>query len=388
MFMKKIGNSGAAPSEGNPSGGAAVELVHVQKTYGDFTAIADLNLQVAEGEFLSIIGPSGCGKSTTLRMIGGFLKPTAGQVFLKGKDVTGLDASCRDTCMVFQDYALFPHMAVLQNVAFGLKMSGVGLAQRNAKAKEALELVGLAGSDGKKPSQLSGGQRQRVALARSIVMHPSVLLLDEPLGALDAQIRRQMQLELKKLQKQLHHTFIYVTHDQEEAMTMSDRILILRDGAVQQLGTPNALYDSPCSLFVAKFLGDCSVLEGQYDGQTVTTECLGAISGRLTAKPFTGHAAVCIRPEKLKLHAPEEPAAADYSCTGQVESVIYKGINTRILVRCGQQGFVCEVAGHTGYREGDAVKVAFDTGDAIVVPFETVDIHALVSQEDSYEKRQ
>lgn len=367
-------------AEGAPSVDSIVELKHVSKWYDSYKAIDDLNLRVTPGEFLSIIGPSGCGKSTTLRMIGGFLQPTEGSVLLKGQDVTQLDASQHDTCMVFQDYALFPHMTVEQNVAFGLKMAKMSKAERLEKAREALELVGLSGYGSRKPSHLSGGQRQRVALARAIVMHPSVLLLDEPLGALDAQIRRQMQLELKKLQKKLGHTFIYVTHDQEEAMTMSDRILLMRGGVVQQLGTPKELYDDPCSLFVAKFLGECSVIEGQYDGREVATG-LGKLTGRLTAAPFAGHAAVCIRPENLSLLAAEEASGKDYAFPGTVRAVIYRGLGTQMTVACGEQEFICEMPGHTPFVEGDAVKIAFNANDALIVPYEEIDINALVSVE-------
>ncbi len=385
--MKKSCSCVKSPEENVSSSGALVTLQDVTKVYDHVKVIDGLNLQVAQGEFLSIIGPSGCGKSTTLRMIGGFLKPTSGTILLKGEDVTGLDPSKHDSCMVFQDYALFPHMTVLQNVAFGLKMAGVSKKERAERAKEALALVGLADFGQRKPSQLSGGQRQRVALARAIVMRPTVLLLDEPLGALDAQIRRQMQMELKNLQRKLNHTFIYVTHDQEEAMTMSDRILLMRAGVVQQIGTPSELYDSPCSLFTAKFLGDCSVIEGEYDGESVTVRALGKIRGRCTAKPFTGRAAVCIRPEKLSICREAEAAAGEYCYKATVKSVIYKGLNTRVLLdSCGQE-FVCEVAGHAQCCEGQTVQISFAGQDAVIVPYESIDINALVSLEDSNEKQ-
>ena len=359
-----------------------VSLDHVTKVYGTHKVIDDLCLEVKEGEFLSIIGPSGCGKSTTLRMIGGFLKPTEGDVYLGGEKVTERSAAERDTSMVFQDYALFPHMSVLDNVTFGLKMAHVAKKERYERGEEALSLVGLAGFGKRKPSQLSGGQRQRVALARSIVMRPRVLLLDEPLGALDAQIRRAMQIELKHLQRSLDQTFIYVTHDQEEAMTMSDRILLMQAGVIRQCGTPAELYDSPTSVFAARFLGECSIIDGDYDGKAVATRTLGAVEGRLTAKPFTGPACICLRPEKIAVVPADAPVVGDYAFSGQVTATVYKGLNTRLHVNCAGESFVCEVMGHSPLAIGDAVALCFHKADAIIVPYEEVDVSMLVSRED------
>lgn len=360
-----------------------VVLNHVTKIYGDHKVIDDLCLEVKEGEFLSIIGPSGCGKSTTLRMIGGFLKPTEGTVYINGENVTELSAAERDTSMVFQDYALFPHMSILDNVAFGLKMAHVPKKEREERAEEVLRLVGLAGYGKRKPSQLSGGQRQRVALARSIVMHPHVLLLDEPLGALDAQIRRQMQVELKHLQRSLDQTFIYVTHDQEEAMTMSDRILLMQSGVIRQCGTPAELYDSPTSVFAARFLGECSIIDGMYDGTAVSTKSLGKIEGRLTAEPFTGDACICLRPEKLTVALKGElPQKNDYIFEGIIVSSVYKGLNTRLHVQCCDETFICEVMGHCPLNIGAEVVLGFSKEDAVIVPYEAVDTSMLVSRED------
>ena len=372
-----------ADTAANPAAVSIVSLDHVTKVYGTHKVIDDLCLEVKAGEFLSIIGPSGCGKSTTLRMIGGFLKPTEGEVYLAGKKVTELSAAERYTSMVFQDYALFPHMTILENVAFGLKMAGMKKKEREAQAEEVLALVGLSGYGKRKPSQLSGGQRQRVALARSIVMRPSVLLLDEPLGALDAQIRRQMQIELKHIQRSLDQTFIYVTHDQEEAMTMSDRILLMQAGIIRQCGTPAELYDSPTSVFAARFLGECSIIDGEYDGATVETKTLGKISGRLTAQAFTGPACICLRPEKLRI-APSNEAltGCDYSYTGTVKTSVYKGLNTRLHVDCRGESFVCEVMGHCPLQPGDGITLGFSCNDAIIVPYEAVDDSMLISKED------
>ncbi|HET9498408.1 MAG TPA: spermidine/putrescine ABC transporter ATP-binding protein, partial [Candidatus Limnocylindria bacterium] len=232
-----------------------VRLEHVSKSFGETVAVDDLSLEIWRGEFFSMLGPSGCGKTTTLRMIGGFEEPTSGTVYLGDQDVTGLPPFKRNVNTVFQNYALFPHLSIYENVAFGLRRKKVADAEIKTRVGEMLELVELPGFEQRKPTMLSGGQQQRVALARALINHPQVLLLDEPLGALDLKLRKQMQIELKRIQSEVGITFIYVTHDQEEAMTMSDRIAVMRHGKIEQLGTPEELYERPTTAFVAGFLG-------------------------------------------------------------------------------------------------------------------------------------
>ncbi|MGB7804981.1 MAG: spermidine/putrescine ABC transporter ATP-binding protein, partial [Actinomycetota bacterium] len=240
-----------------------VRLERVTKQFGDVAAVDDLSLDIEEGEFFSMLGPSGCGKTTTLRMIGGFEDPTYGTVYLGGRDVTDLPPYKRDVNTVFQSYALFPHLNVFENVAFGLRRRKVGKDEVGTRVKDALKLVDLVGFEERKPPQMSGGQQQRVALARALVNHPQVLLLDEPLGALDMKLRKQMQLELKRIQQEVGITFIYVTHDQEEAMTMSNRLAVMRLGKIEQLGDPEPVYENPATEFVAGFLGASNMLEGE-----------------------------------------------------------------------------------------------------------------------------
>ncbi|HVD70926.1 MAG TPA: ABC transporter ATP-binding protein, partial [Actinomycetota bacterium] len=242
--------------------GVAVSLEHVVKRFGDVTAVDGVDLQVREGEFFSMLGPSGSGKTTCLRMIAGFEQPTEGRILLGGHDVSGSPPYQRDVNTVFQDYALFPHMSVAQNVAYGLMVRKVAKADRSERVEQALAMVSLGEYGNRKPAQLSGGQRQRVALARALVMRPKVLLLDEPLGALDLKLRQQMQIELKDIQQDVGLTFIYVTHDQEEALTMSDRLAVFNRGKIEQIGTPAEVYERPSTGFVAGFVGVSNVLEG------------------------------------------------------------------------------------------------------------------------------
>jgi spermidine/putrescine transport system ATP-binding protein len=245
------------------SGDWAVELLHVTKAFGDFIAVEDTSLQIADGEFFSLLGPSGCGKTTSLRMIAGFEEPTSGQIFIKGQQVAGIPPYRRPVNTVFQSYALFPHMTVAQNVAFGLEMKKTAKSEIARRVEEALELVQLPGMAARRPKQLSGGQQQRVALARALVNRPQVLLLDEPLGALDLKLRKAMQLELKQIQSEVGITFIYVTHDQEEALTMSDRIAVMSDGQVQQVGKAKEIYEHPSNRFVADFIGETNFIQGK-----------------------------------------------------------------------------------------------------------------------------
>jgi putative spermidine/putrescine transport system ATP-binding protein len=285
----------------------AVRLTGIRRAYGDVVAIAGLDLDIAHGEFFTLLGPSGSGKTTTLRVIAGFERPDEGRVELEGVDVTRTPPSERDVNTVFQDYALFPHMTVAENVEYGLRVKGLGRRARRAKANEVLERVRLPHVGARKPVQLSGGQRQRVALARAIVNSPSVLLLDEPLGALDLKLRQEMQVFLKALQRDLAITFVYVTHDQEEALTMSDRLAVFNDGRIEQVGTPADVYEHPETEFVAGFVGVSNVLER--DGRRFT-----------------------IRPEKI--HMSEDGAGEP----GVVREVVYAGMVTRYIVELDAGG--------------------------------------------------
>jgi spermidine/putrescine transport system ATP-binding protein len=283
-----------------------VRLERVTKTFGDALAVDDLSLDIAEGEFFSMLGPSGCGKTTTLRMIGGFEEPSRGTVYLGGRDVTDLPPYKRDVNTVFQSYALFPHLNVFENVAFGLRRRKVAKGDVKARVDEALRLVEMSGFEERKPGQMSGGQQQRVALARALVNHPKVLLLDEPLGALDLKLRKQMQLELKRIQQEVGITFIYVTHDQEEAMTMSNRLAVMRAGRAEQIGPPEEVYEKPQTQFVAAFLGASNLLEGQLKDQANGTSTVLLAGGDVVhlpdeRAPFqTGDSVLIgVRPEKI-----------------------------------------------------------------------------------------
>ncbi len=293
----------------------AVSLHGLSKRYGDVVAVDDLDLELEEGEFFSMLGPSGSGKTTVLRLIAGFERPTAGRVLLGDQDVTALPPYARDVNTVFQDYAIFPHLDVLKNVEYGLRVKKVGKEDRRARALEALAAVQLEGYEKRRPDQLSGGQRQRVALARALVNRPKVLLLDEPLGALDLKLRREMQLELKQIQREVGITFVFVTHDQEEALTMSDRIAVFNHGRVEQIATPVELYEHPASSFVAGFVGTSNRLDPQ------SSQALG----------LDGDFAV--RPEKLRLAGAGQTAGdGEIAAPGRVAEVVYLGPSTHTMV--------------------------------------------------------
>lgn len=294
----------------------AIKFDKVSRHFGEVKAVDGADLEIRDGEFFSMLGPSGSGKTTCLRMIAGFDRPTAGQIFLYGQDVSNLPPYDRDVNTVFQDYALFPHMSVSENIAYGLMVKKVARPERIKKVDEMLELVQLSGFGGRKPSQLSGGQRQRVALARALINHPKVLLLDEPLGALDLKLRQQMQVELKAIQKRVGITFIFVTHDQEEALTMSDRIALFNQGRIEQIGTPAEIYEHPKSAFVAGFVGTSNLVRGD-------------VARRITGVEVT----FSIRPEKIHLGNIHENAPTDsYSSDGTIRDVVYLGLYTRYLV--------------------------------------------------------
>jgi len=297
-----------------PTGGVDVpdvRLVGVRKTYGEVVAVDRVDLEIASGEFFTLLGPSGSGKTTTLRLIAGFERPDQGRIELAGRDVTGLPPYSRDVNTVFQDYALFPHMTVAENIDYGLRVKGVPRRERRLRVDEILKVVQLPGLGDRKPIQLSGGQRQRVALARALVNHPQVLLLDEPLGALDLKLRQEMQIELKRIQRAVREvgiTFVYVTHDQEEALTMSDRLAVFNEGKVEQIGTPAAVYERPENAFVAGFVGASNVL--QRSGRTFT-----------------------VRPEKIRMTADGGTRRDDRNAaTGRIRDVVYAGMFTRYVV--------------------------------------------------------
>jgi spermidine/putrescine transport system ATP-binding protein len=306
-----------------------VRLDGVTKSFDDVVAVDDLSLEVDRGSFFALLGPSGCGKTTTLRMIGGFEEPTAGTIYLGEEPVTGRPPYKRDVNTVFQSYALFPHLTIFENVAFGLRRRGIRGQDVKGRVIEILRLVGLSGLDKRKPSQLSGGQQQRVALARALVNRPRVLLLDEPLGALDLKLRKQMQLELKAIQHDIGITFVHVTHDQEEAMTMADRIAIMRAGKIEQLGTPSELYEEPKTAFVASFLGISNLLTGtvsasdavRLEDGTVVRLPGEALRGR------SGRVAVGVRPEKIRLGHAEENRLS-----GRLLETAYVGVATQYVL--------------------------------------------------------
>jgi spermidine/putrescine transport system ATP-binding protein len=324
--------------EASAQGVPSVRLERVTKRFGDLEAVRDLTLDIESGEFFTLLGPSGCGKTTTLRMIAGFEEPTEGRVLLDGGDVTGLPAFKRPTNTVFQSYALFPHLSVEDNVAFGLRRRKVDKQEVQRRVKEELERVGLAAEAKRKPAQLSGGQQQRVALARALVNRPAVLLLDEPLGALDLKLRKQLQVELKGIQRDVGITFVYVTHDQEEALTMSDRIAVVNRGVIEQVDVPEAVYERPRTTFVAGFIGVSNLMPGKVvsangrlaelrldAGVTVRTDAAGASVGERV------HAVV--RPEKLEIDAAGASAGDRPSVHGVLESSLYLGTATQVVVR-------------------------------------------------------
>ena len=307
---------------------ADVRLEQVVKRFDDMVAVAGISVEIPRGSFFAMLGPSGCGKTTTLRMIGGFDEPTEGRIFLGDQDVVGLPPYKRDVNTVFQSYALFPHMNIEDNVGFGLDRKGVEKQVRRGRVAEILELVGLTGYAKRKPRQLSGGQQQRVALARALVNHPRVLLLDEPLGALDLKLRKQMQLELKRIQHEVGITFVHVTHDQEEAMTMADTIAVMNGGQIEQLGPPTELYEHPATAFVAGFLGVSNLLPGRIEERGVIRLDDGT-AVRATVNGRTGDVAAGVRPEKITIGA----GGGANELPGTVSETAYIGVATQVVVR-------------------------------------------------------
>jgi len=337
---------------------AAVRFASVSRQFGDVRAVDAVSFEIGDGEFFAMLGPSGSGKTTCLRLIAGFERPDSGEVHIHGQDVAGIPPFDRDVNTVFQDYALFPHMSVVDNVAYSLMVRKVPAGERRRRAEEALDLVRLAGLGGRKPAALSGGQRQRVALARALINHPSVLLLDEPLGALDLKLREQMQVELKALQRKVGITFVYVTHDQQEALSMSDRLAVFNDGRIEQIGPPQEIYEHPATPFVAGFVGTSNLIE---------SPLAQAVAGL--------DRAFCVRPERIRILGEGEAASGSLCVVeGSVEEVQYLGASTRYGVRVGEGARLAVIqqndlgAAGPAARLGESVRLGFDRKAIQVMP--------------------
>jgi spermidine/putrescine transport system ATP-binding protein len=359
------------------------------------TAVDSVDLTIGEGEFFSLLGPSGCGKTTTLRMIGGFEEPSEGQILLYGNDVVGVPPNHRDVNMVFQSYALFPHMSVYENVAFGLRRKGVDTASTKQRVGEMLELVQLEGKSDRRPRELSGGQQQRVALARALVNKPRALLLDEPLAALDLKLRQAMQLELKRIQREVGITFIFVTHDQNEALTMSDRLVVMNAGKIEQLGSPREIYERPRTRFVAGFIGTSNIITGtvrEMDGTSAVLETTSPDETLVVADAHDAAAEVgkplhiTVRPEKISIST-DTPAPGRCAIRGTVSEVVYLGTSTQYAVRTMddtellvflQNSSDPDDIAHRGqeiwlsWRPDHSLAIAVDSSDADVIDREAV----------------
>lgn len=355
--------------------GGNVQLESLTKRFDDVTAVDGISLEIRSGEFFSLLGPSGCGKTTTLRMVAGFEPPTSGQILLDGVDVGNWPPHRRNVNTVFQSYALFPFLSVAENVAFGMKYKSVPKSEIKGQVAEALELVQLSGYEGRRPNQLSGGQQQRVALARALVLRPSVLLLDEPLGALDAKLRRTLQVELGVLQKQVGITFLYVTHDQEEALTMSDRLAVMNHGQIVQLGTPEEVYNEPVDAYVADFLGVSNLMDAQVESRDTRGPCrlrlgdftLEAEAGQLDA---TGAVKLAIRPERIHLHPHD--AGGRNRVPGMIERLVFLGSTTHVFLRLATGSALQTLVRNDGaelpFRQGTPVSVDLPADALRVLP--------------------
>lgn len=350
--------------------GHIVEIEGVNKVYGKNHVVKDLNLTVEEGEFLTLLGSSGCGKTTTLRMIAGFEEPTSGSIRVEGENIEDKEPFERNVNTVFQSYALFPHKTIYDNIAYGLKMKKVPKPEIKERVTEMMELVQLEGFEKRYPSQLSGGQKQRVAIARALINKPRVLLLDEPLGALDLKLRKQMQLELKRLQKKLNITFIYVTHDQEEALTMSDRIAIMHDGVLDQLGTPSEIYEAPATKFVATFIGETNIFDGSVsfvngkDVQIMVEN--GFISGIGEGFRFGEYMTVSVRPEKMKFSS---SPVDGFGITAYVKDYVYVGSVIKCIVSLpnGNELKIERLAGQELPDIGSRIYPYWNKEDAVLI---------------------
>ena len=342
-----------------------IELRHISKVYSDngFKAVDDFNLEVKRGEFVTFLGPSGCGKTTTLRMIAGFEMPTSGEILLNGEDISQLPANKRPINTVFQRYALFPHMNIYDNIAFGLKLKKLPKEEIRKKVKRVLDIVDLEGFENRKISTLSGGQQQRIAIARALVNEPEILMLDEPLGALDLKMRQEMQIELKHMHDELGITFIYVTHDQEEALTMSDKIVVLSEGRIQQIGTPEDIYNEPQNAFVADFIGESNIFKGIMTGHMKVRFCGGEFIG-MDDVPEGTLVDVVVRPEDVIITKPE-----DGIIEGEVVSVIFKGMHYEVTVESGKYEMVIRTT------------KCYSVGERIGMKLEPDGIHIMVAED-------
>jgi spermidine/putrescine ABC transporter ATP-binding subunit len=356
--------------------GARVLFDRIEKRYGTVTAVDDVSLDVAPGEFVTLLGPSGSGKTTTLMMLAGFEIPTAGEIYVDDDPIAAVPPYRRNIGMVFQNYALFPHMTVGENIAFPLQMRKMNKSEITEQTRAVLALVGLPGYEGRYPRQLSGGQQQRVAVARALVFNPRVLLMDEPLGALDKQLRERLQLEIKALHEQLGVTIIYVTHDQEEALVMSDRIAVMNDGRIEQCGLPTELYDEPATRFVADFIGESNFIEGtieRFDGNAACIAAPGIGELRVPRKPGLANGstvALTVRPEKIV--ASENGLAPDMNVVeGTIEDVVFVGEMRRYVVTlAGGQRLILKAQNRSGVRNfarGDAIRVCWNVNDGRLV---------------------
>jgi spermidine/putrescine transport system ATP-binding protein len=358
--------------------GGEVQLVELVKRFGDIVAVDGITLDMPSGEFFSLLGPSGCGKTTTLRMIAGFERPTEGQILLDGVDVARVPPHRRQVNTVFQNYALFPHLNVEKNVAFGLQYKHVSKEESSERVRKALSLVRLEGFEKRRPNQLSGGQQQRVALARALILNPSVLLLDEPLGALDAKLRKALQLELKAIQEEVGITFIYVTHDQEEALTMSDRIAVMSDGRIEQVGTPREVYEEPATAYVADFLGVSNLMEGSAMGSAGDGRCrvkLGefeVLAGQ-GEEDSLGGVKLVIRPERVQLEA--QGGSGENRLPAMVERSVYVGSILQLIVRLAHgeaiQVWIQNRGDGEDYPQGTAVTAHLPVEALRVLPVTT-----------------
>ena len=342
-----------------------IELRHISKVYSDngFKAVDDFNLEVKRGEFVTFLGPSGCGKTTTLRMIAGFEMPTSGEILLNGEDISQLPANKRPINTVFQRYALFPHMNIYDNIAFGLKLKKLPKEEIRKKVKRVLDIVDLEGFENRKISTLSGGQQQRIAIARALVNEPEILMLDEPLGALDLKMRQEMQLELKHMHDELGITFIYVTHDQEEALTMSDKIVVLSEGRIQQIGTPEDIYNEPQNAFVADFIGESNIFKGIMTGHMKVRFCGGEFMGLDDVAEGT-LVDVVVRPEDVIITKPEDGVVE-----GEVVSVIFKGMHYEVTVESGKYEMVIRTT------------KCYSVGERIGMKLEPDGIHIMLAED-------
>ncbi len=342
-----------------------IELRHISKVYSDngFKAVDDFNLEVKRGEFVTFLGPSGCGKTTTLRMIAGFEMPTSGEILLNGEDISRLPANKRPINTVFQRYALFPHMNIYDNIAFGLKLKKLPKEEIRKKVKRVLDIVDLEGFENRKISTLSGGQQQRIAIARALVNEPEILMLDEPLGALDLKMRQEMQIELKHMHDELGITFIYVTHDQEEALTMSDKIVVLSEGRIQQIGTPEDIYNEPQNAFVADFIGESNIFKGIMTGHMKVRFCGGEFIG-MDDVPEGTLVDVVVRPEDVIITKPE-----DGIIEGEVVSVIFKGMHYEVTVESGKYEMVIRTT------------KCYSVGERIGMKLEPDGIHIMLAED-------